>query len=191
MSDQSKISTSGDAARVPTLAEQRRTGVAFSSLLGTFCGLYLDYVLKNGDALGPTPAIIYWLLFVIGSGFFIERDAFDDRWWSRDKLFLLLPGLAIILTFIAPPALSAIASGRIDWLWVRSLAAFSAVIVLVTPPFILIASEAKPTLQSIVTRVITTDENEIDNVGKRVAAAWKVVGLVLGIVQGWILFLSK
>jgi len=98
-------------AGVPSCADQRRTGIAFSCLLGAFCGLYLDYVLKNGASMGPTPAIFYWLLFIIASGFFIERNAFKGGWFSKESLWLLLPPLVVIVTFVAPPLLSGPRSG--------------------------------------------------------------------------------
>lgn len=79
---------------------QRQTGIAFSCLLGAFCGLYLDHVLKNGDTLGPTPAIVYWLMFVIASGFFIERKTFTKSWFAKDKLLLLFPGVVSMLFFL-------------------------------------------------------------------------------------------
>jgi len=178
-------------AGVPSCADQRRTGIAFSCLLGAFCGLYLDYVLKNGASMGPTLAIFYWLLFIIASGFFIERNAFKGGWFSKESLWLLLPPLVVIVTFVAPPLLMTIASGSFSPMWTLALSLFSVLILVFTPPFILIACEAKPTLQHIVTTIITTDENEISNVGKRVAAAWQAFGIVVGIVQACILFFTK
>ncbi|ARN82654.1 hypothetical protein [Methylocystis bryophila] len=186
-----KQTPSHDHALPPTLDNQRRTGVAFSCVLGAFCGLYLDHVVKNGATMGPTPAIFYWLLFVIASGFFIERGAFNGGWLSKERLMLLWPPIAIIATFIAPPLLMTIASGKFSVMWTLALAGFSLVILLATPVAILVASDAKPVLQQIATTIITTDESKISDLGKRVAAAWQVLGIVMGVVQGGILFFSK
>lgn len=175
-------------AVAPDISQQRQAGLAFSCLLGAFCGLALDKAAFHADESTPTAVAIYWLIFVITSGLFVEIQAFPSRW---DRLKLVFPALFVIIAFTVPTVIRLVESRRFDWNTAQNFGIFYVLILVFTPIFILQASLARPTLSHIVNQVVSTTPEKYSEIGQRLDAAWKLLAVILGMVQGAILFFSK
>jgi hypothetical protein len=120
--------------------DPRWNGIAPACFLSVFCALAVS---KH-----PTPneGIVAWLLFVITSGLFIDANQYKSKW--EQLVFTLLPTLALILTWLLIPFLGVIMGGRYnDYRGLfSSFEILMPILLVVTPPFLFLASYFRETL---------------------------------------------